>query len=91
MPNAVYAPHIYTDVFEGGYDAAYYAYLWSEVLAADLIEWFHESGGLSREAGERFRRELLAVGGSVDPTVAFERLRGRPASPAALLARRGLA
>ncbi len=86
-----YRSTYFAHVFGGGYDAAYYAYLWSEVLAADLIEWFHESGGLSREAGERFRRELLAVGGSVDPMVAFERLRGRPASPAALLARRGLA
>ena len=86
-----YRSTYFAHVFGGGYDAAYYAYLWSEVLGADLVEWFHENGGLGRETGEVFRRELLAVGGCVDPMVAFERLRGRPASPAALLARRGLA
>lgn len=85
-----YRSTYFTHVFGGGYDAAYYAYLWSEVLDADAVVWFEESGGLRRESGERFRREVLAVGGSTDPMAAFERLRGRPASTAPLLARRGL-
>ena len=86
-----YRSTYFAHVFGGGYDAAYYAYLWSEVLDADTVEWFADHGGLTRANGERFRREVLAVGGSVDPVAAFERLRGRPASTAALLARRGLA
>ena len=39
----------------------YYSYIWSEVLDADTVEWFTENGGLRRENGERFRRELLAL------------------------------
>ena len=77
-------------MFGGGYSAGYYSYIWSEVLDADTVEWYRENGGLSRENGERFRRVLLARGGSQDPLASFRELRGRDADIAPLLARRGL-
>ena len=77
-------------MFSGGYDAGYYSYIWSEVLDADTVEWFTEHGGLRRENGERFRRELLARGGAVDPMAAYERFRGREPDVTPLLVRRGL-
>ncbi|WP_432542168.1 M3 family metallopeptidase [Kineococcus sp. SYSU DK002] len=77
-------------VFGGGYAAAYYSYVWSEVLDADTVEWFAENGGLRRENGERFRRTVLARGGSVDPLAAYREFRGRDADLAPLLRRRGL-
>lgn len=86
-----YRSTYFNHVFGGGYAATYYSYLWSEVLDADTVVWFEEHGGLTRANGDRFRREVLAVGGSTDPVAAFERLRGRPASTAPLLRRRGLA
>lgn len=76
--------------FAGGYDAGYYAYLWSEVLDADLVEWFTESGGLRRENGDRFREHLLSRGNSVDPLEAFAAVRGRAPRIEPLLIRRGL-
>jgi peptidyl-dipeptidase Dcp len=85
-----YRSSYFAHVFSGGYDAAYYSYLWSEVLDADLVGWFTDNGGLTRAAGDRFRHELLSVGGTVDPLQAFEAVRGRGPSTEPLLRRRGL-
>lgn len=85
-----YSSTSFAHVFSGGYSAGYYSYIWSEVLDADTVEWFHENGGLSRTAGERFRRRLLGVGGSKDPLEAYRDFRGRDAEIAPLLRRRGL-
>lgn len=85
-----YRTGYFKHIFAGGYSAAYYAYIWSEVLDADSVEWFKESGGLTRENGEHFRRTLLSRGYSVDPLEAFRSFRGRAASIDPLLERRGL-
>ena len=86
-----YRSAYFNHVFAGAYSAAYYSYIWSEVLDADTVEWFVEHGGLQRCTGETFRRELLARGGSVDPLDAYRAFRGREAQIGPLLARRGLA
>jgi peptidyl-dipeptidase Dcp len=85
-----YRSTYFAHVFSGGYDAGYYSYLWSEVLDADLVDWFRDQGGLTAENGDTFRRELLAVGGTRDPLEAFAAVRGRPPSTEPLLRRRGL-
>ena len=85
-----YSSTYFAHTFAGGYDAGYYSYIWSEVLDADTVEWFKENGGLSREAGERFRSRLLGVGGSKDPMEAYRDFRGRDAVIEPLLRRRGL-
>ncbi|MEZ0165697.1 M3 family metallopeptidase [Kineococcus sp. LSe6-4] len=77
-------------VFGGGYAAAYYSYVWSEVLDADTVEWFAENGGLRRENGDRFRATVLSRGGSVDPLAAYREFRGRDARIEPLLRRRQL-
>jgi peptidyl-dipeptidase Dcp len=74
----------------GGYSAGYYAYLWSEVLDAESVEWFKENGGLSRENGDHFRNTLLSRGGSVDAMQLFRDFRGRDPQVGPLLVRRGL-
>ena len=85
-----YRSTYFNHVFGGGYSAGYYSYIWSEVLDADTVEWFTEHGGLRRENGERFRRELLARGGAVEPMEAYEAFRGRAPDVTPLLVRRGL-
>ncbi|KAD3720738.1 M3 family peptidase [Arthrobacter yangruifuii] len=82
-----YFKHIYAS----GYSAAYYAYIWSEVLDADTVEWFKDNGGLTRENGEHFRTELLSRGNGINPLQAFRNFRGRDAQIEPLLNRRGLA
>jgi peptidyl-dipeptidase Dcp len=73
----------------GGYAAAYYAYVWSEVLDADTVEWFIERGGLTRENGDHFRKTLLSRGGSADAMELYRAFRGRAPRFEPLLERRG--
>ncbi len=86
-----YRTGYFKHIFAGGYAAAYYAYIWSEVLDADTVEWFRSSGGLTRANGDTFRTELLSRGNSIDPLQAFRNFRGRDAELEPLLKRRGLA
>jgi peptidyl-dipeptidase Dcp len=85
-----YKSGYFSHVFSGGYSAGYYGYIWSEVLDADTVNWFKENGGLTRENGERFRRELLSRGGSIDSMDMFRRFRGQEPAIEPLLKRRGL-
>lgn len=85
-----YRTTYFSHVFGGGYSAGYYAYIWSEVLDADTVEWFAENGGLTRANGDTFRTRLLGRGGSVDPLAAFRELRGRDPQIDPLLVRRAL-
>ncbi|WP_349827848.1 M3 family metallopeptidase [Brevibacterium litoralis] len=85
-----YSSTYFQHVFAGGYSAGYYSYIWSEVMDADTVEWFHENGGLVRGNGDRFRERLLGVGGSKDPMEAYRDFRGRDARIEPLLERRGL-
>jgi len=85
-----YRTTYFSHSFSGGYSAGYYAYLWSEKLDADTVEWFKEKGGLTRKNGDWFRAQLLSRGGSADAMTLFRTFRGRDADIHALLNRRGL-
>ncbi|MGW1177686.1 M3 family metallopeptidase [Kitasatospora sp. NPDC002543] len=85
-----YRTTYFQHVFSSGYSAAYYAYIWSEVLDADTVQWFGSNGRPVRESGELFRRELLARGFSRDPLESFRAVVGRAPETGPLLARRGL-
>ncbi|HET9032817.1 MAG TPA: M3 family metallopeptidase [Dokdonella sp.] len=74
----------------GGYSAGYYAYIWSEVLDADSVEWFKKNGGLTRKNGDHFRETLLSRGGSEDAMVLFRNFSGGEPYVQPLLERRGL-
>ena len=74
----------------GGYSAGYYAYIWSEVLDADSVEWMKAHGGLTRENGDHFRATLLSRGGSKDALQLFRDFAGRDPDITPLLKRRGL-
>ncbi|MCW3159373.1 M3 family metallopeptidase [Micropruina sonneratiae] len=86
-----YRSTYFKHIFEGGYAAAYYSYLWSEVLDADTSAWFLANGGLTRANGERYRRLLLARGGSIEAMDTFRDFRGADPDISHLLLRRGLA
>ena len=74
----------------GGYSAGYYAYMWSEILAADAFAFVQEQGGLTRKMGDKYRKEILEVGNSRDLMESFKAFRGQEPDTSALLKRRGL-
>jgi oligopeptidase A len=84
-------PHAFTHIFSGGYAAGYYSYLWAEVLSADAFAAFEEAGVFDAATGARYRREILAVGGSRPALESFIAFRGREPEPDALLRSYGLA
>jgi oligopeptidase A len=89
-------PHGFSHIFAGGYAAGYYSYLWAELLSADAFGAFEEQAAASgtmmdRATGERFRREVLAVGASRPALESFMAFRGRKPEPEALLRSHGLA
>lgn len=83
-------PHGFSHIFAGGYAAGYYSYLWAELLSADVFAAFAEHGVIDRDSGERFRREVLAVGASRPALESFVAFRGRKPEPEALLRSYGL-
>jgi peptidyl-dipeptidase Dcp len=81
--------HIFSGAV-GGYDAGYYAYLWSDALTADAWEAFLEAKGpWDKAVAERLRKEVLAVGNTKDPGEAFRAFRGRDVDTGALMRKRG--
>jgi peptidyl-dipeptidase Dcp len=95
MPDEIamrHRPPHFGHVFSGGgYAAAYYSYMWSEVLDADAFEAFKETGDIFDPAtAKRLRDTIYAAGGARDPADAYKAFRGRLPSPDALLRKRGL-
>jgi peptidyl-dipeptidase Dcp len=85
-----YRSTYFSHIFDGGYSAGYYGYIWSEVLDADTVDWFKANGGLTRANGQRFRDSLLSRGGSTDSLGMFKTFTGHEATIEPLLKRRGL-
>ena len=83
-------PHQFSHIFAGGYAAGYYSYKWAEVLSSDAYGAFEEAGVLNPEIGARFRREVLAAGGSRPALESFVAFRGRRPQIDALLRHNGM-
>jgi oligopeptidase A len=82
----------FSHIFAGGYAAGYYSYKWAEVLSADAYSAFEEAGSARlAETGEKFRREILAMGGSRPALDSFRAFRGREPRIDALLRHNGMA
>ncbi len=88
-------PNSFSHIFGGGYAAGYYSYKWAEVLSADAYSAFEEASQktgstLDAATGERFWREILAVGGARPALESFAAFRGRAPQPDALLRHSGM-
>ncbi len=81
----------FSHIFDGGYSAGYYSYIWSEVLDKDTFAAFVESGDIfNPDLAKRLRDELLSKGGSADGMTLYKNFRGHEPSMEPLLKARGL-
>ena len=81
----------FNHVFNGGYSAGYYSYIWAEVLDKDAYEAFVESGDIfSKKVAAKFRKEILSKGGSADGMTLYRNFRGHDPSRIPLMKARGL-
>ena len=85
-----YRTTYFNHIFNSGYSAGYYSYLWSEVLCADAWEKFEDEGIFNPALARSFRQTFLEKGGSEEPMALFEQFRGKDPDPGALLRARGL-
>jgi Zn-dependent oligopeptidase len=74
----------------GGYDAAYYGYMWSEVFGDDMFSRFEEEGVTNPAVGMAYRREVLERGGSVDADDMLAAFLGRKPDNTAFLRKLGI-
>ena len=85
-----YRTTYFNHIFNSGYSAGYYSYLWSEVLDTDAFEYFQAHGLYNPEVARSFRQTFLERGGSEEPMTLFRQFKGGDPDPGALLRNRGL-
>lgn len=85
-----YRTTYFNHIFNSGYSAGYYSYLWAEVLDKDAFELFKLKGIFDQNTAASFRRNILEKGGSDEPMDLYRRFRGADPDPAALIESRGL-
>jgi len=84
-----YRTTYFSHIFDGGYAAGYYSYLWSEVLDADAFNAFETNGIFDPETAASFRNNVLSKGGSDEPMKLYLQFRGKEPNPDYLLINRG--
>ncbi|MBR5175966.1 MAG: M3 family metallopeptidase [Bacteroidales bacterium] len=85
-----YRTTYFNHIFNSGYSAGYYSYLWAEVLDKDAFEFFVENGIYNPAVAAKFRQTFLERGGSEEPMVLYMMFRRAQPDPGALLRARGL-
>jgi peptidyl-dipeptidase Dcp len=58
-----YKSPYFEHIFNSGYDASYYAYLWCELKAGQIQNWVIDMNGLGRKVGTELRKHIYSVGG----------------------------
>ena len=85
-----YRTTYFNHIFNSGYSAGYYSYLWAEVLDKDAFELFMQKGIFDPATAKSFRQNILEKGGSEEPMTLYKTFRGAEPDPDALLRARGL-
>ena len=66
-----YSTSYFNHVWDGGYAAGYYSYLWTEVLAVNIADYFAKHGALDPTVGQSFRDKILSRGNTKDQMEMF--------------------
>ena len=68
-----------------GYTSQYYSYLWSQVYSCDLFSQFMQRGIMNKSMGMKYRKVILAPGGSRDSLESMKQFLGREPNNKAFL------
>ena len=86
-----YSTTYFNHVWGGGYAAGYYSYLWTEVLAVNVADYFAKNGALDPAVGQAFRDKVLSRGNTKDQMEMFTDFTGMKQPDASgLLKARGM-
>ena len=86
-----YSTTYFNHVWGGGYAAGYYSYLWTEVLAVNVADYFAKHGALDPAVGQAFRDKVLSLGNTKDQMEMFTDFTGMKQPDASgLLKARGM-
>lgn len=86
-----YRTTYFSHIFDGGYAAGYYVYLWAAVLDSDAFDYFRQSGDIfNKELAAAFRKYCLAENGNDEGMEQYRKFRGQDPSQEPLLKKRGL-
>jgi peptidyl-dipeptidase Dcp len=86
-----YRSTYFNHIWNQGYAAGYYSYIWCEILDSDAFQAFKETGDIfNKEVAARFEKEILSKGGTRDPLEMYIAFRGKEPGIDALLKNRGL-
>ena len=85
-----YRTPYFRHIFGHSYQAGYYSYTWTEMLAHDAYSWVDDNGGMTRKNGEHIRESFLGQGHSKSYEQMYRDLTGRDPQVEPLLEARGL-
>ncbi|MDR3328473.1 MAG: M3 family metallopeptidase [Prevotellaceae bacterium] len=85
-----YRSTYFNHIFNTGYSAGYYSYLWSEMLDKDAFEMFRKNGIFDFVTAKSFKDNILSKGSSDDLMVLYRKFRGANPSVEPMLKGRGL-
>ncbi len=85
-----YRSSYFSHIWNTGYAAGYYAYLWSEMLDDAAYQWFEDNGGMTRANGDRLRRMVLSRGNTEDLGAMYKAWLGKEPGIEPMLKERGL-
>jgi oligopeptidase A len=81
----------FAHIFAGGYSAGYYSYKWAEVLSADAFMAVIQEGVFESPLAQRYKKSILAKGGSESMSELYKEFMQREAQTKALLELSGIA
>jgi peptidyl-dipeptidase Dcp len=85
-----YRSSYFSHIWNTGYAAGYYAYLWSEMLDDAAYQWFEDNGGMTRANGDRLRQMVLSRGNTEDLGAMYKAWLGKEPGIEPMLKERGL-
>jgi peptidyl-dipeptidase Dcp len=85
-----YKSTYFNHIFNSGYSAGYYSYIWAQVLDADAFQAFVENGIFDKKTASLYRKNVLEKGANGDPMENYVKFRGKEPSIDALMKRKGM-